>query len=96
TENYSPCTVAQDHDCKCPQGFGCSDEPCQFCRKLPQCEPGEQLERTGAVNFHFECKPCRNGTYSSSRNGWCRNWTDCESSGFITLRAGNSTHNSVC
>ncbi|OWK53316.1 hypothetical protein RLOC_00000669 [Lonchura striata] len=30
----------------------------------------------GSVNFHFECKPCENGTYSSSRGGWCRSWTE--------------------
>ncbi|NWZ93004.1 TNR18 factor, partial [Nesospiza acunhae] len=50
----------------------------------------------GTLNFRFECKPCENGTYSSSRNSWCHNWTDCESSGFATLREGNSTHDSVC
>ncbi|NXA59293.1 TNR18 factor, partial [Mohoua ochrocephala] len=92
----TPCTEAQDHDCKCAPGHSCADEPCQFCQRLPQCEPGHELTRIGEVNFQFECKPCETGTYSSSRNGWCRNWTDCESSGFITLREGNSTHNSVC
>ncbi|XP_059722658.1 tumor necrosis factor receptor superfamily member 18 [Haemorhous mexicanus] len=94
--NPAPCAAAKDDDCKCPQGHGCSGEPCQFCRKLPQCPPGWELSRIGSVNFRFECKPCENGTYSSSRNSWCRNWTDCGSSGFVTLREGNSTHNSVC
>ncbi|NXO68958.1 TNR18 factor, partial [Phainopepla nitens] len=95
-ENPMPCEAAKDHDCKCPPGHGCSDEPCQFCQELPRCEPGYQPARKGMVNFDLECKPCENGSYSSSRNSWCRNWTDCESSGFVTLRAGNSTHNSVC
>ncbi|NXE71479.1 TNR18 factor, partial [Calcarius ornatus] len=49
----------------------------------------------GSLNLHFECKPCQNGTYSS-RNSWCRNWTNCESSGFLTLREGNSSHDAVC
>ncbi|XP_041332376.1 tumor necrosis factor receptor superfamily member 18 isoform X3 [Pyrgilauda ruficollis] len=93
----APCQAAQDHDCKCPQGHSCSDKQCQFCMKLPQCQPGWELSRiAGGVNFRFQCKPCENGSYSSSRNSWCRNWTDCESSGFVTLREGNSTHNSVC
>ncbi|NXA88653.1 TNR18 factor, partial [Melanocharis versteri] len=94
--NSTPCAAAKDHDCKCPQGHSCADEPCQFCQRLPRCQPGWEPSRIGTVNFQFECKPCKNGTYSSSSNGWCRNWTDCESSGFLTLREGNSTHNSVC
>ncbi|NXE42894.1 TNR18 factor, partial [Ptilorrhoa leucosticta] len=94
--NSNPCEEAQDHDCKCPPGHGCADEPCQYCRRLPRCEPGHEPARIGKVNFQFECKPCETGTYSSGRSGWCHNWTDCESSGFITLQEGNSTHNSVC
>ncbi|NWW41844.1 TNR18 factor, partial [Panurus biarmicus] len=62
----------------------------------PRCPGSQAALPAGTVNFQFECRPCRNGSYSSSRNGWCRNWSDCESSGFLTLRAGNSTHNSVC
>ncbi|XP_014114628.1 PREDICTED: tumor necrosis factor receptor superfamily member 18 [Pseudopodoces humilis] len=136
--NPEPCEAARDPDCKCPRGYSCADEACQFCRELPRCElgwepsrsgnlgmgmgsgvgmgqalpvlpgaaafcqellrcePGWEPSRIGTVNFQFGCKPCRNGSYSSSRNSWCRNWTDCESSGFIMLWAGNSTHNSVC
>ncbi|NXH49264.1 TNR18 factor, partial [Dicaeum eximium] len=94
--NPTPCEAAQDPDCKCPPGHGCADEPCQFCRELPRCGAGWELSRIGTVNFQFECQPCRNGSYSSSSNSRCRTWTDCESSGFVTLREGNSTHNSVC
>ncbi|NWH94662.1 TNR18 factor, partial [Aegithalos caudatus] len=94
--NPRPCGETQDHDCKCPPGHGCSDVDCLSCLSLPRCEPGSEPARIGIVDFRFECKPCGNGTYSSSRNSWCRNWTDCESNGFVTLRAGNSTHNSVC
>ncbi|NXU45391.1 TNR18 factor, partial [Drymodes brunneopygia] len=72
----TPCEVAQDHDCKCPQGHSCADEPCKYCRRLPRCEPGWEPHRIGNVNFQFECKPCDNGTYSSSRKGWCHNWTE--------------------
>ncbi|NXD42444.1 TNR18 factor, partial [Copsychus sechellarum] len=91
----TPC-AAPDHDCKCPEGFGCADKPCQYCQRQPRCEPGWEPHRSGKENFLFECKPCENGSYSSSRNSQCRNWTDCESSGYVTLRAGNSTHNSLC
>nr|XP_030145423.3 tumor necrosis factor receptor superfamily member 18 isoform X1 [Taeniopygia guttata] len=94
--NPAPCVAAQDHDCKCPPGHSCADEPCQFCRALPHCPPGREPARIGSVNFQFECKPCENGTYSSSRGSWCRNWTDCESSGLVTLRVGNSSHDSEC
>ncbi|XP_063273614.1 tumor necrosis factor receptor superfamily member 18 [Prinia subflava] len=95
-EDPQPCEAAQDLECKCPPGHGCSDESCVSCAALPPCQPGWEPERIGLMRFQFKCKPCQNGTYSSSRSSWCRNWTDCASSGFITLRAGNSTHNSVC
>ncbi|NXO30305.1 TNR18 factor, partial [Cisticola juncidis] len=91
-----PCGKAKDNDCKCPPGWICSDESCPGCTEAPQCAPGSEPERTASIKFKFRCKPCQNGTYSSSGSGRCRNWTDCASSGFITLRAGNSTHNSVC
>ncbi|XP_077644364.1 tumor necrosis factor receptor superfamily member 18 [Lonchura striata] len=92
----APCGAAQDPDCKCPPGHGCAGEPCQFCRALPRCPPGREPTRIGSVNFHFECKPCENGTYSSSRGGWCRSWTDCGSRGLVTLRLGNSSQDSEC
>ncbi|NWW76925.1 TNR18 factor, partial [Climacteris rufus] len=92
----SPCEATQDPDCRCPPGQGCGDEPCLFCTRLPLCAPGQELARSGRIDFKFQCKPCEMGTYSNMRNGWCRNWTDCERSGFLTLRPGNSTHNSVC
>ncbi|NXA72400.1 TNR18 factor, partial [Thryothorus ludovicianus] len=99
----APCAAAQAHECKCPQGFSCSDEPCQFCRRIPEAIPWavpqfgiSPVPLAGTVNFQFECKPCENGSYSSSRHRWCRAWTDCESIGFVTLRPGNSTHNSMC
>ncbi|RLV85333.1 hypothetical protein DV515_00016070 [Chloebia gouldiae] len=72
----APCGAAQHRDCKCPPGHSCADEPCQFCRALPRCPPGHEPTRIGPVNFQFECKPCENGTYSSSRGGWCHNWTE--------------------
>ncbi|XP_071305208.1 tumor necrosis factor receptor superfamily member 18 [Agelaius tricolor] len=94
-ENPAPCE-APDLDCRCPPGYSCSGEPCLYCRKLPPCPAGQELSRIGSLNFFFECKPCENGTFSSSGNGWCHNWTNCESRGSVTHREGNSTHDSVC
>ncbi|XP_027513970.1 tumor necrosis factor receptor superfamily member 18 isoform X1 [Corapipo altera] len=92
----SLCQGIEDRDCKCPQGHSCGDNNCLYCRKLPECAEGQELTRIGDTDFTFKCKPCETGTYSSVKNGWCRNWTDCESSGFVTLSRGNSTHNSKC
>ncbi|RMB91600.1 hypothetical protein DUI87_31829 [Hirundo rustica rustica] len=66
----------------------------QAARKKTRNGSGRSVQHR-VEYFRFECKPCENGTYSSG-NSWCRNWTDCEGSGFVTLRAGNRTHNSVC
>ncbi|NXU47006.1 TNR18 factor, partial [Turnix velox] len=90
------CASVRDLDCKCKQGYSCSDIACLYCSKLPQCEEGQELVKIGLEDFSFRCKPCETGTYSSAKNGWCHNWTDCESLGFLTLTAGNSTHDAVC
>uniref|UniRef100_A0A8B9FDP3 TNFR-Cys domain-containing protein n=1 Tax=Amazona collaria TaxID=241587 RepID=A0A8B9FDP3_9PSIT len=96
TGENSTCQNTQDHDCRCHQGYSCADSACLYCQKLPECAAGEELVKLGNVDFTFKCKPCEMGTYSNVKNGWCRNWTDCESSGFLTVKKGNSTHNAVC
>ncbi|NXS55816.1 TNR18 factor, partial [Brachypteracias leptosomus] len=87
---------AEEQDCRCFPGYSCADSPCSSCTKLPDCSEGQELARIGHIDFSFQCEPCEIGTYSNVRNGWCRNWTDCESSGLVTVRQGNRTHNTVC
>ncbi|KAL9825353.1 tumor necrosis factor receptor superfamily member 18-like isoform 2-T2 [Geothlypis trichas] len=94
-ENPKP-SEDPDLDCKCPPGLGCAGKDCLYCRKLPPCPAGSELGRSGSLNFGFECKPCRNGTFSSGGHSWCHNWTNCESRGFATLRAGSSTRDNEC
>ncbi|XP_071623310.1 tumor necrosis factor receptor superfamily member 18 isoform X2 [Heliangelus exortis] len=96
TGDNSICQNTEDQDCRCHQGYSCIDHLCLSCQKLPECAEGEQLVKQGILDFTFECKPCETGTYSDMKNGWCQNWTDCESSGFLTVQQGNSTHNAVC
>ncbi|XP_030364116.1 tumor necrosis factor receptor superfamily member 18 [Strigops habroptila] len=96
TGDNSTCQNTQDHDCRCRQGYSCVDSACLYCQKLPECAEGEELVKLGNLDFTFKCKPCEMGTYSNVKNGWCRNWTDCESTGFLTIKQGNSTHNAIC
>ncbi|KFP38764.1 Tumor necrosis factor receptor superfamily member 18, partial [Chlamydotis macqueenii] len=96
TGDKNTCQNVQDHDCRCRQGYSCADRICLYCTKLPECAEGEELVKLGLVDFTFKCKPCQRGTYSNVKNGWCNNWTDCESSGFLTIKQGNSTHNAIC
>ncbi|NXE19979.1 TNR18 factor, partial [Ardeotis kori] len=96
TGDNNKCQNVEDHDCKCRQGYSCVDRPCLHCTKLPECAEGEELVKFGLVDFTFKCKPCQTGTYSNVKNGWCNNWTDCESAGFLTIKQGNSTHNAIC
>ncbi|NXJ82535.1 TNR18 factor, partial [Trogon melanurus] len=96
TGDNNMCQNVEDHECKCRQGFSCIDTSCLYCKKLPECAEGEELHKIGVSDFTFKCKPCETGTYSNVKNGWCRKWTDCESSGFLTIKRGNGTHNVVC
>ncbi|NXH12497.1 TNR18 factor, partial [Bucco capensis] len=91
-----PCQEIKDRDCRCPPRYSCSDIACDRCLKLPDCAEGQELVKQGFVHFMFKCKPCEMGTYSNVKNGWCQNWTDCEGSGFLTIKQGNRTHNAVC
>uniref|UniRef100_A0A8C0FQU2 TNFR-Cys domain-containing protein n=1 Tax=Bubo bubo TaxID=30461 RepID=A0A8C0FQU2_BUBBB len=96
TGDVSVCQTTGDNDCRCRRGYSCTDSACLYCEKLPDCAEGEELVKLGILDFTFKCKPCETGTYSDVVNGWCRNWTDCESSGFITVKRGNSTHDAIC
>ncbi|NXK46357.1 TNR18 factor, partial [Chauna torquata] len=96
TGDNNLCTEIEDKNCKCPQGYRCADRQCNSCKKLPECADGEELVQYGIIDYSFECKPCEIGTYSNAKSSWCQNWTDCEGSGFLTIKQGNSTHNAVC
>ncbi|XP_067167181.1 LOW QUALITY PROTEIN: tumor necrosis factor receptor superfamily member 18 [Apteryx mantelli] len=96
TGDKDRCAGTEDHDCKCRPGYSCTDSACLYCTELPECAEGEELVKFGIVDFTFTCQPCAKGTYSNVKNGWCHSWTDCESSGFLTIKQGNSTHNVVC
>uniref|UniRef100_A0A8B9SRH6 Tumor necrosis factor receptor superfamily member 18 n=1 Tax=Anas platyrhynchos TaxID=8839 RepID=A0A8B9SRH6_ANAPL len=91
-----PCAEIKDMDCRCPQGYSCANRACDSCQKLPECAEGEEPFKRGIIDYSFECKPCEIGTYSNVKNSWCQNWTDCEGSGFLTIKRGNKTHNVVC
>ncbi|KAM6240955.1 tumor necrosis factor receptor superfamily member 18 [Porphyrio hochstetteri] len=93
--DISSCLI-KDNDCKCKEGQSCADSDCSYCRDLPVCVEGQELVKRGYIDFTFKCEPCKTGTYSNVKNGPCRNWTDCESSGFLTIKQGNSTHNTIC
>ncbi|NXD10917.1 TNR18 factor, partial [Nothocercus nigrocapillus] len=95
-EGSHKCVGTEDKDCKCHPGYSCADSSCLHCTKLPECAEGEELVKLGIIDFTFKCEPCKRGTYSNVKNSWCRSWTDCESSGFLTIKPGNRTHNVVC
>ncbi|OXB60994.1 hypothetical protein ASZ78_001259, partial [Callipepla squamata] len=95
TGDSRPCEETEDTDCKCPQGFSCADRSCTSCKKT-ECPEGKELVRQGVIYYAYSCKPCEKGTYSNGKNSWCQSWTDCESSGLLTIKQGNSTHNALC
>ncbi|KAM8796408.1 tumor necrosis factor receptor superfamily member 18-like [Eudromia elegans] len=95
-EGGRQCVDAEDEDCKSHPRRSCADSTCSYCLELPDCAEGEQLVRLGTMDFTFKCEPCKRGTYSNVKNSCCRSWTDCESSGLLTVKPGNRTHNALC
>ncbi|XP_008120319.2 tumor necrosis factor receptor superfamily member 18 [Anolis carolinensis] len=80
----------------CSLGKCCKDNRCKQCRPLPKCLEGEELCRSGTIDFRYICRPCPNGTFSDVKNGCCIPWENCKSHGLQTLQAGNRTHNAQC
>ncbi|XP_069466186.1 tumor necrosis factor receptor superfamily member 18 [Ambystoma mexicanum] len=91
-----PCPGFTDSDCKCTTGYKCKDPECSSCIPVPSCKKGEELLKSGSIDFSYRCKPCSNGTYSDKENGFCRVWSNCESQGLKTIAPGNRTHNVKC
>ncbi|XP_036603476.1 tumor necrosis factor receptor superfamily member 18 [Trichosurus vulpecula] len=91
-----PCPSHELRGCTCATpGEFCEDSDCKSCKKH-NCSPGQQAVLLGNFLFALRCKDCKDGTYSDGIDGKCLPWTDCGREGFLTVRPGNRTHNTLC
>ncbi|XP_019367361.1 PREDICTED: tumor necrosis factor receptor superfamily member 18 [Gavialis gangeticus] len=88
---FTPCANAEG-DCKCGAGYECADLSCTSCKQLPRCKAGEEIRRTGRIDFEFICKPCKNGTFSKAGDTRCKPWTKHPGPRCVMIQPGNATH----
>ncbi|XP_034396721.1 hematopoietic death receptor isoform X1 [Cyclopterus lumpus] len=56
-EIVSPCTHAQDAECRCKPGRFCAPEQaCEVCRKCSRCNEDEEIVRSCTSTTNTECK----------------------------------------
>uniref|UniRef100_A0A8C6QZ06 Tumor necrosis factor receptor superfamily member 18 n=1 Tax=Nannospalax galili TaxID=1026970 RepID=A0A8C6QZ06_NANGA len=53
--------------------YHCEDPQCKTCKHFP-CAPGQEVQAHGTITFGFKCVDCAVGTFSASREGYCRPW----------------------
>ncbi|XP_030041459.1 tumor necrosis factor receptor superfamily member 18 [Microcaecilia unicolor] len=91
-----PCQDAKDQDCKCAAGFQCHNPSCDYCLRLPACNKGQTIRRSGEQQYTYECTYCEDNTYYVPETGLCKKWTNCSSKLLDTITPGNRTHDAQC
>lgn len=83
--------------CQCEIGYYCTQsDDCDTCIKHTVCKPGQRVFKKGASFSDTVCKPCENGTFSTSDSSdTCMKWSECES-GYYQKTPGNSTSDRTC
>ncbi|XP_017274635.1 tumor necrosis factor receptor superfamily member 5 [Kryptolebias marmoratus] len=85
----------EKNSCVCKKDFHCSSTQCITCVPHTTCEPGEDLFSKGNQTHDSVCRPCPEGTFSSTTNSKCVQWTKCKE-GFHVAQNGTSRSDRVC
>ncbi|VDM33042.1 unnamed protein product [Hydatigera taeniaeformis] len=90
------CTPTSDAVCECVSGYFFIEahSTCQSCTK---CPPGQGAEKPCEWNKNSVCKPCAEGTWSStdSATDRCQTCRKCKP-GQIEMRPCTATQNTLC
>nr|CDS17169.1 tumor necrosis factor receptor superfamily [Echinococcus granulosus] len=90
------CTPTSDAVCECVSGYFFIEahSTCQSCTK---CPPGQGAEKPCEWNENSVCKPCAEGTWSStdSATDTCQTCRRCKP-GQIEMRPCTATQNTLC
>ncbi|XP_059815275.1 tumor necrosis factor receptor superfamily member 5-like [Hypanus sabinus] len=97
----SPCTRRSPTICGCAPGFVCEElvknGTCSSCRRESLCPAGQGVSSPGNETGEAPCKPCSEGTFSSSPSRKpCKPWTRCGTKGLQTLRDGTAVSDAEC
>ncbi|XP_053546938.1 tumor necrosis factor receptor superfamily member 18 [Bombina bombina] len=72
SRDNEPCPNADSlrEECRCAQGYVCKGDPCDSCTKPTSCPEGQELIRTGSVDYLYICRKCSPGMHTV--NGFCK------------------------
>uniref|UniRef100_A0A3P8ZUY6 TNFR-Cys domain-containing protein n=1 Tax=Esox lucius TaxID=8010 RepID=A0A3P8ZUY6_ESOLU len=82
--------------CQCKPGLQCSPINCEFCEKIPTCEPGFGMEKN-SESGRRTCVPCKKGYFSPNTSMEpCNQWTSCKGLGKSEKQPGSDRTDAVC
>lgn len=87
-----------EEPCRCKSGLQCHPINCEFCERIPICDPGYGLE-ADAESIHGRkiCVECKRGFYSAETGGdQCKPWTNCKAHGLSETQPGSTRSDAMC
>ncbi|XP_072234765.1 tumor necrosis factor receptor superfamily member 11A [Leuresthes tenuis] len=94
----SPKNLLAEESCRCRPGLQCHPINCEYCEKIPTCDPGYGLEvEHGSMYGRKDCVPCKKGFFSADSNTeQCKQWTNCKAEGRNETQPGSAQADAVC
>ncbi|XP_068425548.1 tumor necrosis factor receptor superfamily member 5 [Clinocottus analis] len=92
------CTAQENTVCRCMPGFYCSNDDCDHCWPLTNCNLGEGVKVQATYTNDTICAPCPVGAYSNVTDfhSTCQTHTRCEDLGRVLKTPGTSTTDAIC
>ncbi|XP_064377732.1 tumor necrosis factor receptor superfamily member 6B isoform X1 [Dromaius novaehollandiae] len=89
------CNSTHNRVCQCREGYYSEME---FCIRHSECPPGSGVFKLGTPFENTQCRPCPQGSFSSSNSSTkpCQAHQDCSRQGKMTNVQGNQYHDTLC
>ncbi|XP_047424792.1 tumor necrosis factor receptor superfamily member 11A [Mugil cephalus] len=86
-----------EEQCRCRAGLQCHPINCEFCEKIPTCNPGYGLEADpDSTNGRKICVACKKGFFADKNDEECKQWTNCKAEGRIETKPGSAESDAEC
>ncbi|KAJ8245143.1 hypothetical protein GJAV_G00274770 [Gymnothorax javanicus] len=99
-KTYSNCTDTNNTVCEPLDQHYCSEHDERSCRRAQKhtiCQPGQYIQRNGAISTDTKCGACPAKTFSNTPSAMhCKSHTDCQSAGLEETAAGTNTSDTKC
>ncbi|KAM4581220.1 tumor necrosis factor receptor superfamily member 5 [Odontesthes bonariensis] len=92
------CTAQRNTICECLEGFFCSTDECDHCKKVTHCEQGYGVKSQATRTNDTICAECDEGSYSNvtDYSSSCKPHTRCEDLGKDLRSPGTLKADAMC